>query len=175
MRLVNPQDSQGRPSHTASGIMAFMPSSHDRMLRFIAVFKFLKAATLVAVGVGAFGLVHKDVAAVAERWIERFGLDPGSHFLNLALAKVAHLSPAQIKKLGLASFIYAALFLAEGTGLWLLKRWGEWLTVIITTSLVPIEIYEIHRHPSVAKVAVLLINIAVVAYLVYHMREKRPE
>ncbi len=152
-----------------------MKSSHDRMLRLIAVFKFLKASTLIAVGVGAFRLMHKDVASVIEHWIERLGLDPGSHFLNLALARAAHLSPGQIKKLGLASFVYAALFLAEGTGLWLLKRWGEWLTVIITTSLVPIEIYEIHRHASVAKVGLLVINLGVVAYLVYHIREKRPE
>ena len=45
-----------------------------------------------------------------------------------------------------------ALFLVEGVGLWLLKRWAEWLTVIITSSLVPIEIYEIHRHPTPVRI-----------------------
>ncbi|MGC1372768.1 MAG: DUF2127 domain-containing protein, partial [Candidatus Sulfotelmatobacter sp.] len=104
------------------------------------------------------------------RWTEALRIDPGSHFVNLALEKAARVSPARVKKLGLGSFLYAGLFLAEGTGLWLRKRWGEWLTVIITASLVPVEIYEICRHFSYVKIAVLAINVAVVVYLIYHMR-----
>lgn len=144
--------------------------SSDRLLRLIAIFKFFKAGLLIALGVGAFRLLHKDLGGVLEHWIMALRLDPGRHFLDVALAKASNASPAQIKKVGVGSFIYAALFLTEGTGLWLRKRWGEWLTVIITSSLVPVEIYEIHRHPSAVKVAVLLINIAVVVYLIYHMR-----
>jgi uncharacterized membrane protein (DUF2068 family) len=151
-----------------------MKSPHDRLLRLIAIFKFFKAGLLIAVGVGAFRLLHKDVGGVLEHWIMALRLDPeGQHFLDVALAKASHVSPAQIKKVGVGSFIYAALFLTEGTGLWLRKRWGEWLTIIITSSLVPVEIYEIHRHPSAVKVAVLIINIAIVAYLIYHMRTQR--
>jgi uncharacterized membrane protein (DUF2068 family) len=50
------------------------------------------------------------------------------------------------------------------------KRWAEWFSVIITSSLVPFEIYEIYRHPTVLKVGALLVNIAVVVYLVYRIR-----
>ena len=114
-----------------------MKTSHDRLLRAIAVFKFFKCATLIALGVGAFRLLHKDVGGVVEHWVEALRLDPGSRWVDLALAKASRLRPGQIKKLGLGSFLYAALFFAEGTGLWLEKRWGEWLTVIITGSLVP--------------------------------------
>jgi len=149
-----------------------MKSSEDGLLRLIAVFKFLKAALLIALGVGLFRLLHKDVGEVLERWCEALRLDPGRHFVNLALEKAAHVSPAQVKKLGLGSFLYAGLFLAEGTGLWLRKRWGEWLTVIITTSLVPVEVYEIYRHFSYVKVGVLGVNVAIVVYLIYHMRRK---
>ncbi|MFZ0321902.1 MAG: DUF2127 domain-containing protein [Candidatus Sulfotelmatobacter sp.] len=147
-----------------------MKSSEDGLLRLIAIFKFLKAGLLIALGVGLFRLLHKDIGDVLEHWCEALKLDPGSHFVNLALEKAGRVSPAQVKKLGLGSFLYAGLFLAEGTGLWLRKRWGEWLTVIITSSLVPVEIYEIHRHPSYAKLAVLALNVAIVLYLIYHMR-----
>ena len=140
------------------------------MLRLIAIFKFLKAALLVAIGIGLFRVLHRDLGDVLAHWIEALRLDPGRHFVNLALEKAAHFSPAQVKKLGLGSFVYAGLFLAEGTGLWLRKRWGEWLTVIITSSLVPVEIYEIHRHSSYAKIVVLALNVAIVLYLIYHMR-----
>jgi uncharacterized membrane protein (DUF2068 family) len=147
-----------------------MKSSGDRMLRLIAVFKFFKAGLLIAVGVGAFKLLHKDVAGVVEHWTEALGLDPGSRFLDAVLDRASMLSPAQIKKLGLGSFVYAGLFLTEGVGLWLLKRWAEWLTVIITSSLVPVEIYAIWRHPSAVKWVALGVNVAIVAYLVGHMR-----
>ena len=93
-------------------------------------------------------------------------------FVNLALEKAANISPAQAKKLGLGSFLYAGLFLAEGTGLWMRKRWGEWLTIIITSSLVPFEVYEICRHFSWIKVFVLALNVAVVLYLIYHIRKR---
>ncbi len=149
-----------------------MKTSHDRLLRAIAVFKFFKAATLVALGVGAFRLMHKDVGGLMEHWAQAMRLDPGGRWLDTALAKASSVRPDQIKKLGLGSFLYAALFLAEGTGLWMQKRWGEWLTVIITGSLVPVEIYEIYRHPSAVKVAVLVINIAIVGYLIYRIRNK---
>jgi uncharacterized membrane protein (DUF2068 family) len=151
-----------------------MKSSDDRLLRLIAIFKFLKAALLIALGVGLFRFVHKDIGGVLEHWCKALRLDPGSHFLDVALEKATRVSPAQMKKLGLGSFLYAGLFLAEGIGLWLRKRWGEWLTVIITSSLVPVEIYEIHRHPSYAKGAVLALNVAIVIYLIYHMRKQRP-
>jgi uncharacterized membrane protein (DUF2068 family) len=150
-----------------------MKSSGDRLLRLIAVFKFLKAGLLIALGVGLFNLIHKDVGGLLERWCEALRLDPGSHFVNLALEKAAHVSPEQVKKLGLGSFLYAGLFLTEGTGLWLRKRWGEWLTVIVTSSLVPLEAYEIYRHPSYVKLAVFVVNVAIVVYLIYHIRRQR--
>jgi uncharacterized membrane protein (DUF2068 family) len=149
-----------------------MKSSNDRLIRLIAVFKFLKGGLLIALGIGAFKLLHKDVAGVVEHWVQLFRLDPGDRFVDAVLSKASNLSPDRIKKLGLGSFVYAGLFLTEGVGLWLLKRWAEWLTVIITSSLVPIEIYEIHRHLTPAKLVVLAINLAIVGYLVYRIRDE---
>jgi uncharacterized membrane protein (DUF2068 family) len=150
-----------------------MKTSNGRLLRLIAVFKFLKAAMLIALGIGAFRLLHRDIGSLLEHWTEVLGVDPGNRFVDAALSKVSDLRPGQIKRLGLGSFLYAGLFLAEGTGLWLQKRWGEWLTVIITGSLVPLEIYEIYRHPSVVKVVVLVINLGIVGYLIHHIRTRK--
>jgi uncharacterized membrane protein (DUF2068 family) len=147
-----------------------MKWSEDGLLRAIAIFKFFKTALLIGVGIGLFRLINKNVGDALQHWVQALHLDAGSHFVNLVLEKAAHVTPQQVKNLGLGSFLYAGLFLAEGTGLWLRKRWGEWLTVIITSSLVPVEVYEIHRHPSLAKVGVLVVNIAIVVYLIWHMR-----
>jgi uncharacterized membrane protein (DUF2068 family) len=150
-----------------------MKSSDGTLIRLIALFKLLKTILFIAVGIGAFKLLYGDAAAMLERWVTALGLDPGNQFIERALNKAAGLTPNKIKGLGVGSFIYAALFLTEGIGLWLLERWAEWLTVIITSSLIPVEIYEIHRHATAIKVAVLFINVAIAAYLIYRLRRDR--
>jgi uncharacterized membrane protein (DUF2068 family) len=150
-----------------------MKSSDDRLIRLIAAFKLLKAGLLIAFGIGAFRLLHKDLGEILVRWIEALRLDPGQHFLDIALAKASNVSPAQIKKVGVGSLIYAGLFLTEGLGLWLRKRWAEWLTITITSSLVPVEIYGLYRHPTAVRVLVLTLNLAIVVYLIYHIRSQR--
>ena len=140
------------------------------LLRLIAVFKFLKAASLIALSVGVFRTMHQDVGVRLEHWVRAMHLDPGNRHIEMFLERVSNLSPAQVKRLGLVGLLYAGLFLVEGTGLWLQRRWGEWATVVITGLLVPVEVYEIFRHPTIVKILVLLVNIAVVAYLIYRIR-----
>ncbi len=150
-----------------------MKASDTKLLRLIAVFKLLKAALLIAVGLGALRLVHTDVTALLEKWVARFGLNPGSRYVGHVILEAAALTPNRIKDLGVGSLLYAALFLTEGIGLWLLKRWAVWFSAIITTSLVPLEVHEIHRHPTSTKVLVLVINIAVVGFLIYRIQSQR--
>jgi uncharacterized membrane protein (DUF2068 family) len=152
-----------------------MKSSDNRLIRLIAFFKLLKSALLIAVGMSALRLLHKDIASVLEHWVAMLGLDPGNRYVDRALQKFGNLTPNKIKSFGVVSFIYAALFLTEGIGLWLVKRWAEWFSVIITTSLVPVELYEIYRHSSVIKCLVLVLNIAVVGYLLYRIRNEHQE
>lgn len=145
-------------------------TAHGRGLRVIAAFKLLKAAALVAVGLGALKLLHKDVAAIAEHWINMFQVDPRNHFINLLLAKLSILDDRRLKELSLGTFFYAGIFLLEGVGLGLQKRWAEYFTIITTSSLLPIEIYELARRVSISRCLALAINLGVVAYLVFELR-----
>src|SRR3984957_3502856 len=128
-----------------------MKTSDPKLIRLIALFKMLKAVLLIAVGLGALHLLHRDVAGMLVHWVKTFGLDPGGRYVDRVLQKAVALNPHTIRGLGVGSFIYGGLFLTEGIGLWLLKRWAEWFTVIMTSSLVPVEIYEIYRHPTALK------------------------
>lgn len=143
------------------------------MLRLIAAFKLLKGALLVVVGISALKLIHTDIGSWLTEWVVRFGLDPGGRHVGRFLLKAAELTPNRLKEVGVGSLVYAALFLTEGIGLWLLKRWAEWLTVIITASLIPVEIYEIYRHLTPVRILLLLINVGVVAYLLHRIRSDR--
>jgi uncharacterized membrane protein (DUF2068 family) len=150
-----------------------MKSSGNRLIRLIALFKLLKAVLLIAVGLGALHLLHQDVASVVDHWVKLLSLDPGNRYIGRAIQKAGNLTPNDIKRFGVVSFLYAGLFLTEGIGLWLVKRWAEWFSVIITSSLVPVEIYEMYRHPSAIKILVLIVNVAVVGYLLYRIRNER--
>jgi len=150
-----------------------MKTSDTKVLRLIAIFKLLKAALLIAVCAGALRLVHTDVTTLVEKWVARFGLNPGSRYVGHVILEAASLTPNRIKDLAAGSFLYAALFLTEGIGLWLAKHWAVWFSTIITSSLVPLEVREIYRHASSAKVLVLVINIAVVGFLIYRIRSQR--
>jgi uncharacterized membrane protein (DUF2068 family) len=149
-----------------------MKPSHNGMLRIISVFKILKATLLLVTAIGILKMMHSDAQTVVEHWIARMGLDPGNHYVDLIMSKAANITPEKIKALGIGGFIYAALFYTEGIGLWLEKRWAEWFTVVITFSLVPLEVWEIVRHVSAGKIIVLVINLAVGVYLIYNIRKK---
>jgi len=143
------------------------------VVRLIALFKLLKAVLLIAVGVGALKLLHTDIASVVESWVATLGLDQNSRFVGRALSTAAALTPNRVRDLIVGSFLYGGLFLTEGIGLWLLKRWAMWFTVIITSSFLPVEIYELARHPSAGKVGILVINLALVGYLIRRIRDGR--
>ena len=147
-----------------------MKSSDTRLIRLIDLFKLLKAILLIAVGLGAVHLLHSDIASVLAHWVKMFGLNPGGRYVDRAIQNAVALSPNTIRGLGVGSFLYAGLFLTEGIGLWLLKRWAQWFTVIMTSSLIPLAIYEIDRHPTALKVLVLIINVAVVGFLVHRIQ-----
>jgi len=144
--------------------------TRGRGLRLIAAFKLLKAAALIAIGVGALRLLHKDVAAVAEHCVNMFQVDPHNHFINLLLTKLAILDDRRLKELSIGTFVYAAIFLVEGTGLAFRKRWAEYFTIVTTSSLLPLEIYEVARRTSLGRCFALVLNVAIVAYLIYELK-----
>jgi len=150
-----------------------MKTSQTEVVRLIALFKLLKGVLLIAVGVAALKLLHADIASLVESWVAVLGLDQNSRFVGRALSTAAALTPNRVRDLIVGSFLYGGLFLTEGTGLWLLKRWAMWFTVIITGSFLPLEIYELTRHPSAGKIGLLAVNLALVGYLIRRIRDGR--
>jgi uncharacterized membrane protein (DUF2068 family) len=142
------------------------------VLRLIALFKFLKALLLVAVGMGALKLLDPSVAARAQEGLRALATSSDRRAVQGVLVLVSRLTPERLEALGVGAFLYAGLFTTEGVGLWLGKRWAEYLTVIATGSFVPFEIYELVRRPGLPGVAALVLNLAVVAYLIYHLRRR---
>jgi len=151
-----------------------MKERKDGFLRLIAVFKLMKAVSLIAVGIGALHLLKSgDAADSLMHLVETFGFNPGGRYVDELLGKIANLPAKDFKDIGIGSFVYAALFLTEGIGLLLAKPWAEWFTTMITASLLPLEVYEMVHHPTPVKAVVMVLNVAIVVYLVVRIRTER--
>ena|SRR5580698_2272760 len=138
-------------------------------LLLIALFKLTKGILLLVAAIGAFRLLHRDVAETVNHWVDILRVDPDNRYIHKLLARVLAVTPAQLKAVSAGTFIYAGLLLTEGTGLLLHKRWAEYFTIITTAGLIPLEIYEIVHHLTAAKIWVLIINVAIVVYLIVHV------
>jgi uncharacterized membrane protein (DUF2068 family) len=145
-------------------------ASSERWIILIGVWKLLEAALLLILGIGALKLLHKDLVDVVTRFIIDIGRDPEGHFANLILDKVALIDPHRLKQISIAIFAGATLHLIEGVGLVLRKTWAEYVTLILTASFLPWEVIEIIRHTTSIKVGLLLLNLAVVIYLVFYVQ-----
>ena len=144
-----------------------------RGLMAIAALKFVNGIGLLALGLGALHFLQGDLAKEFAHWIELLRADPHNRYLLWLLQKLPNVDEHRLRQLSVGTFFYSALFLCEGTGLALAKRWAEYLTIVTTASLMPLEMYEIYVHPTWPRVAVLVVNIAVVAYLVVELRRTK--
>ena len=150
-----------------------MASEKRGGLVLIGAMKLLKAVGLLALGVGVLSLQYRDPAETVRHWIEFLRVDAHAHFVELLLVKVAGIDHHTIRRLGLGTLVYAAVFGTEGVGLLLGKTWAEYMTTGVTISFLPIEAYEMIMHPSVVKGLVTAANIAIVVYLVFEIRRRR--
>jgi uncharacterized membrane protein (DUF2068 family) len=153
------------------------PALRDRyILRLIAVDRAIHVVVLSILAVVLFtfarhdAALHRDYVNIMD---DLSGGSPGESQLRGVLGylrKAFEYSPHRLIQLGLVVTAYAALEASEMVGLWFSKRWAEYLTFVATTALVPVEIYELTLGVSVFKMLTLVINVAIVVYLLLAKR-----
>lgn len=139
----------------------------------IGVFKLLKAALLFTIAFGIHRLLHRDLQDSLVHWARAVRVDPQNRFVHGLVSKVSGVSPRKLEAISLGTMLYGALFATEGVGLVLRKRWAEYLTVISTALLLPVEVYELFHRFRWPKLIVLVLNLAIVAYLIWQLRRSR--
>ncbi|CAN5708703.1 hypothetical protein BH11MYX2_BH11MYX2_00210 [soil metagenome] len=140
----------------------------DFGLRVIILWKVIKGILLTALAVTALLMRHGDVQAAATHFVEWLGLDPATPSIDHFLDRLETLTPNRITAIGIGAQVVGAVMFLEAWGLHRRRVWAEWLTVIVTSSLIPFELYHLVERPSVGKVATLIGNIAIVIYLLRH-------
>jgi uncharacterized membrane protein (DUF2068 family) len=137
------------------------------MLVAIAIFRLAKALALLLLGLGALRLIHPGVGHALRSWFAGLPFATEHAAVDRLAATVTRLPPARIAELAVAAFAYAGLFTTEGIGLLLGKRWAEWLTIVATTSFIPFEIVEVVHKMTFVRISIVVVNAALVAYLVW--------
>jgi uncharacterized membrane protein (DUF2068 family) len=145
----------------------------DRGLWLIGLFKLSKSLFFFCLGIGALHFLHKDLGDEVLRLATALKFDPESRFVSVMLDKVDLIDAHRLRQISLATFAYSALALTEGIGLMLEKVWAEYLTLILTISFLPWELYELARRPDWFRLGLLLINLAVLAYIIWLLQRKK--
>jgi uncharacterized membrane protein (DUF2068 family) len=146
------------------------PARRDRLLPWIAAERAFRAIVLVTVGIVLVTHPHANWANEIANFAQHLGLDPKNNWVQRLIADVAKINSSEDVLFGVIALAYGALEAAESYGLWKHRRWGEWLTILATSLLFIPEIWELTKSASLLKVGALLVNVAVVLYLLWRIR-----
>jgi uncharacterized membrane protein (DUF2068 family) len=149
------------------------------VLRLLAVERFVRGLVLLLLGVAIVRfqsaqaslreLFEADLPA-ARPLAERLNIDVDRSALVRLARQALNARQATVRVVAVAVVAYGVVQMAEGVGLWLLKRWGEYLTVVATAAFVPLEVYEVVEHVTFLRVAALVVNALAVVYLLLSKR-----
>jgi uncharacterized membrane protein (DUF2068 family) len=140
------------------------------ILIWIGVFKLFKCVMLLIVATVTLRLAHGNMLDLLSRWATLLRVDPDNRFVHHVVAALFRTDPRKLDYLAVGTLLYAAIFGTEGIGLLLRKRWAEYFTIVSTSLLIPLEVYELVHRATAVKVVVLALNLVIIAYLIYRVR-----
>jgi uncharacterized membrane protein (DUF2068 family) len=148
----------------------------DVALRTIAIYKLIKAALVLTLGLTLMHLVHHDVVQFLRDYVfgpfhleSDFDADSENRFLKVIYEDAANLTPHRILMSSWASFFYAAVFTVEGVGLYLKKHWAEYMVLVVTGSFLPFEGWILYHHWTWWKVLLIVGNLLIMIYLIHRI------
>ena len=158
--------------HVAAAIVehARAAERHRRRaaLRAVASLELLKGVVVLLLGFGAVSMVHKDAWDMAEALLRFLRVDPDHHhYAQVFLDLADNVTDRKLWALAGGAAAYSIVRFVEAYGLWRERTWAEWFALISGALYVPFETYELIRRQTVIHVAVLLINLAIVFYMIY--------
>jgi len=122
---------------------------HNRWLMLIAAFKLSQALLFIATGVSVLRLIHHDLPDLVLRWARHMHFNPESHFVDFILDRVSIVDDKLLRRFGL----------------YFEKAWAEYMTLLITASFLPWEVWEIFKRLTLVHASLLVVNFLVLLYL----------
>ncbi len=145
----------------------------DNAIVYIACFKIFKGLIFLMLAAAALRLWRHDINETAHYWMRLLGIKQESRLMHDVLANAGPMIDSWRRLISPLLFFYAGIFFVEGGGLLARKAWAEYFTIVVTASLIPLEIYEMFVHPNWLKASALLVNSVIVWFLVMHTARMR--
>ena len=145
----------------------------DSGLFFIGLFKLAKAVFFLGVSLGALHFIHHSLPSTVERIIRELHFDPENRLVDLVMDEVGQITHHKLRLISMGTSLYAMLCTTEAYGLLRRRVWAEFVTLWLSVSFVPWELYEIMRRPTPWHFGILLVNLVIVAYLLWLLRRKK--
>lgn len=145
--------------------MVLEPNKPTLGLRLIAILEAAKGTLGLALGIGLWLLAGQHQHPLIQWIVEYFHLDDSAHAPHFIVEMLAHPEKFRMEVWTLLAMGYAGLRFVEAYGLWLARRWAEWLALVSAALYIPFEIYAILLGPTLLKVSLLVLNVAFVVYL----------
>lgn len=136
-------------------------------LRAVAVYEAAKGALVLLAGFEVLSLMHHEAQHFAEQWVAHLHLNPTKGYPRIFIDAMTNVTDARLWLLAGLALIFAAVKGVLAYGLWLGRRWAEWIAVATGAIYVPAEVYEIVREVTWIKILLLIVNLCIVAYLIY--------
>jgi uncharacterized membrane protein (DUF2068 family) len=144
-------------------------------LRGVALFEAGKGVLAILAGIWVLTLRHKDMTEVAEHLMRELHrvlhINPDWRILRSGLRAISGMTPYALSVVALLTLAYAAIRFVEAAGLWMEKEWAEWFALVSGALYTPWLTYELIRHPTGFKWFALLLNLIVVLYMSWLLRD----
>jgi uncharacterized membrane protein (DUF2068 family) len=149
------------------------------ILRLLAAERFIRGVLLVALAYGIYKFngaqdslerVFRDYLPTLRPLADKLGIDLESTGPVKLIQKALTADHSTLELVAIGVLAYGALELLEGVGLWLMKRWGEYVAVVGTAIFIPLEVYELVEKVTWLRVAAFAFNVFAVVYIVWTKR-----
>lgn len=144
-------------------------------LRAVAILEAAKGALVLLVGFGLLSIGHDAVERFADRLVNHVHVNPAAHYSDMFIYLAGRLHGVSVALLATAAFAYAGIRLSEAYGLWRERRWAEWLAAWSGGVYIPFELYELSVRVTPLKAGALLLNVAIVAFMLYSLSRSRKQ
>jgi uncharacterized membrane protein (DUF2068 family) len=141
------------------------------VLRTVASFELAKGMIVLLAACGVLLLIRReDPWDIADSLLKLLHISPDHHFAQVFLDWADALTESKIWTIAAAAVSYSVLRFVEAYGLWNARAWAEWIALISGTIYLPFEIYKVIYRQNLFHISVLLINLAIVLYMVYELK-----
>jgi len=146
--------------------------SSRKGLKAVATIEASKGLISLLVGFGVHKLAGHNVQQMLESLLTHLHLNPANRLPGILLNDAAFFTSAKLTLIALGALVYAIVRFVEAYGLWRELVWIEWFALLSGGIYLPFEMYEVIKNTGAMSIAALIINLVIVLYLYWVVRDK---